>query len=308
MDKGNDYMNIDNIAKELASYAYVDENIPMSSLTSLRIGGNARYVVYPTTVEALGEILKIIKDYDLKFKIFGKGSNLLCSDNDYNGVIIKLDRSFKECYFSDDGCIAQAGCAIISVANEAMKNGLSGLEFASGIPGSVGGVVFMNAGAYKSNISNVVEEVFVFRNGKLEWISNEECEFDYRHSVFHNHPDWIIIAAKFKLTPKPIEEIKALIDSRRERRLATQPLNKPCAGSTFRNPKEVHAWELIDGIGYRGKTVGGAMVSTKHTNFLINENKATAEEFMRLVEEIRQAVKDKYDVDLEMEVERFNWD
>ena len=301
-------MSIDIIAKELSFYSTVEENIPMSSLTSLRIGGNARYVVYPSTVEALGEVLKIIKAHNLKFKIFGKGSNILCSDKNYDGVIIKLDRTFKECYFSDNSCIAQAGCAIISVSNEAMKNGLSGLEFASGIPGSVGGVVFMNAGAYNSNMAGVIEEVFVFRDGVLEWMSNEQCKFSYRYSIFHEHPDWIVIAAKFRLKHKPVEEIKSLIDSRRERRIATQPLNKPSAGSTFRNPLESHAWELIDGIGYRGKKIGGAMVSTKHVNFLINEDRATAEDFMKLVVEIQRKVKEKYGIDLNMEVERFNWD
>ncbi len=301
-------MSIDSIAYELSAFANVDENIPMSSLTSLRIGGNARYVVYPATVEALGEILRIIDEKKLKFKVFGKGSNILCSDKDYDGVIIKLDRNFKECYFSNDTCIAQAGCAIIAVGNEAMKNGLSGLEFASGIPGSVGGVVYMNAGAYNSNISKVVEEVFVLREGRLEWISNAECKFDYRYSIFHDHPDWIVIAAKFKFVEKPIEEIKELIESRKQRRIATQPLNKPSAGSTFRNPGERHAWELIDGIGFRGKKIGGAMVSSKHVNFLVNEDKATAEDFMNLVLEIQKNVKEKYDVDLQMEVERFNWD
>ncbi len=300
-------MSIDKIAIELSNYATVDENIPMSSLTSLRIGGNARYVVYPTTVVALVEIMNIIKKYDLPFKVFGKGSNILCSDKDYDGVIIKLDRSFNECYFTEDSCIAQAGCSIIAVSYEAMKNGLSGLEFASGIPATVGGVTFMNAGAYNSNMSGVIEEVFVLHDGLLEWIPNSKCHFSYRYSVFHSNPDWIIIAAKFRLKPKPIEEIREVIESRKARRIAAQPLDKPSAGSTFKNPLEKPAWELIDGIGYRGKKVGGAMVSTKHVNFLINYDKATAEDFMKLVEEIQTKVKEEYNIDLFMEVERFNW-
>ncbi|NLC96077.1 MAG: UDP-N-acetylmuramate dehydrogenase [Erysipelotrichaceae bacterium] len=300
-------MSIDKIANELLNYATVDENIPMSSLTSLRIGGNARYVVYPTTVVALVEIMNVIKRYNLPFKVFGKGSNILCSDKNYDGVIIRLDRSFSEVYFTEDSCIAQAGCSIIAVAYEAMKNGLSGLEFASGIPAMVGGVTFMNAGAYNSNMAGVIEEVFVLHDGMLEWIPNSKCNFSYRYSVFHDNPDWIIIATKFRLKKKPVEEIKEIIETRKARRIAAQPLDKPSAGSTFKNPLEKPAWELIDGIGYRGKRIGGAMVSTKHVNFLINEDKATAKDFMDLVTEIQDKVKEKYKIDLYMEVERFNW-
>ena len=228
-------MSIDKIANELSNYATVEENVPMSSLTSLRIGGNARYVVYPSNVVALNETIDIIKKYNLPFKVFGKGSNILCSDNFYDGVIIKLDRSFTECYFTEDSCIAQAGCSIIAVAYEAMRNGLSGLEFASGIPATVGGVTFMNAGAYNSNMAGVIEEVFIYHDGIFEWISNSKCQFAYRFSVFHENPDWIIIATKFRLKPKPVEEIKSLIETRKERRISSQPLDKPSAGSTFKN-------------------------------------------------------------------------
>lgn len=300
-------MSIDKITKELSYFATVEENIPMSSLTTLRIGGNAKYVVYPSSVLSFMQVFEVIQKNHLKFKVFGRGSNLLCSDRDFDGVIIKLDKTFKEFYFTENYCVAYAGCAIIQIANEATKNGLSGLEFATGIPGSVGGVVFMNAGAYNSNMAAVVDEVLIYRDNKIEWISNKECEFAYRHSIFHTHPDWVVLAAKFQLVPKSIESIKALVDSRRARRIASQPQNKPCAGSVFRNPTDVYAWELIDGIGYRGKQNGGAMVSEKHVNFLINDKKATAQEFMDLVEDIQKKVKEKYNIQLEMEVERFNW-
>lgn len=300
-------MSIDKISYALSKYCDVEENVPLSSLTSLRIGGIARYVVYPLRVVSLIEVIKILKDNNIKFKVFGKGTNILCSDNYYDGAIIKLDRGFKDFYFDDNSCIAQAGCSIISIAYEAMKNSLSGLEFASGIPASVGGVTYMNAGAYNMEMKDVISEVFVLRDQKLEWIKNEECDFSYRHSIFHDHLDWIIVAVKFNFSSKPSEAIKKVIDERRKRRIQTQPLEKFSAGSTFKNPEGYSSWKLIDDIGYRGKMIGGAMVSLKHSNFLINENMASASDFMELVEEIQTKVKEEFGVDLEMEVERFNW-
>lgn len=286
--------------------AEIECDVPLSTMTTLRIGGPARYVAYPDSTVALDALINLLKERNVPYKVIGKGSNLLCSDDVFEGVIIRLDK-FDDYYFIGNDLIAQAGCSIIALSYQAMKNGLSGLEFASGIPASVGGVTFMNAGAYKSSMSDVIDQVFVYRDGKFEWMPCSECEFSYRKSIFQTHTDWIIIAARIHLVPKDVNEIRELMDSRRERRMSSQPLDKPSAGSVFRNPEEVPAWKLIEGIGYRGKRIGGAMVSEKHVNFIVNEDGASASDFLSLVDEIKERVEAQYQIRLHMEVERFNW-
>lgn len=295
------------ITKELSSLAQIETDIPLSKMTTLRIGGIARYVIYPENILSLQAVIAKLKEYSIPYKVIGKGSNLLCSDDTYEGAIIRLDRHLNDAYFDGETLVAESGCSIIALSYEAMKNSLSGLEFASGIPGTVGGVTFMNAGAYKSSMSEVIDSVSVYRDGKIEWISNEDCEFSYRTSVFQKHPDWLIVAVKMKLQTADQKEIRELMDSRRERRMASQPLDKPSAGSVFRNPDSVPAWKLIEGIGYRGKSIGDAKISEKHVNFIINNGNASAKDFDALVKDVQKAVKDKYDIDLFMEVEKFNW-
>ena len=192
----------------------------------------------------------------IPYKVIGKGSNLLCSDEPFDGVIIRLDRYLCNAYFDNEHLVAEAGCSIIALSYEAMKNELSGLEFASGIPGTVGGVTFMNAGAYKSSMADVIDSVSVYRDGKIEWIQNADCGFSYRTSIFQKHPDWIILAVKMTLQKGDQKEIRELMDSRRERRMNSQPLDKHSAGSIFRNPEEIPAWKLIEGAGFRGKRIG----------------------------------------------------
>lgn len=293
--------------KELEALAEVEENIPLSKMTTLRIGGVARYVVYPENTLSLQGVMNKLNQYHIPYKVIGKGSNLLCSDEPFDGVIIRLDRYLCNAYFDNEHLVAEAGCSIIALSYEAMKNELSGLEFASGIPGTVGGVTFMNAGAYKSSMADVIDSVSVYRDGKIEWIQNADCGFSYRTSIFQKHPDWIILAVKMTLQKGNQKEIRELMDSRRERRMNSQPLDKHSAGSIFRNPEEIPAWKLIEGVGFRGKRIGDAVVSEKHVNFIVNENHASAKDFITLVTDVQKAVKDKYDIDLYMEVEKFNW-
>ena len=273
-----------NSLERLRCYGDVTENVPMSTLTTLRIGGNARAVVYPKTMLALTQVLRLLAKQGIPYKIFGKGSNLLCSDNDYEGVILKLDRYHGDFYFDGQTVVAEAGCSIIALSYEAMKHSLSGLEFASGIPGTVGGATFMNAGAYKSCMAEVVSEVFVLRQGRCEWLSPAECGFGYRTSI-----------------------IRDLMDRRRQRRMESQPLDKPSAGSVFRNPKDRQAWQMIDELGYRGRRVGGVSVSEKHVNFIVNDQQGKARDFIELVEEIQEQVRRQYGEELILEVEKFNW-
>lgn len=293
--------------KELEALAEVEENIPLSKMTTLRIGGVARYVVYPENTLSLQGVMNKLNQNHIPYKVIGKGSNLLCSDEPYDGVIIRLDRYLCNAYFDNEHLVAEAGCSIIALSYEAMKNELSGLEFASGIPGTVGGVTFMNAGAYKSSMADIIDSVSVYHDGKIEWIQNADCGFSYRTSIFQKHPDWIILAVKMTLQKGDQKEIRELMDSRRERRMNSQPLDKHSAGSIFRNPEEIPAWKLIEGAGFRGKRIGDAVVSEKHVNFIVNENHASAKDFITLVTDVQKAVKDKYDIDLYMEVEKFNW-
>ncbi len=295
------------IYEELSRYCRVEREIPLSRMTTLRIGGIAHYVAYPESILELDQILRTAKEFELPVKVIGKGSNLLCSDKEFKGVIIRFGQPLTEFYFEEDQCVVQAGGSLIALAYEAMKHSLSGLEFASGIPGSLGGAIFMNAGAYKSSMKEIVEEVMVYRDHKFEWLSNEECEFSYRSSIFQKNPDWIILAARLRLKPADKDGIESLMSSRRERRMASQPLEFPCAGSVFRNLDNVAAWQIIEELGYRGKRNGGALVSPKHANFIVNENYATAKEFLQLIEMIQKDAKDKMNYDLKMEVEKFNW-
>lgn len=293
--------------EKLNNICECDHDMPLSSMTTLRIGGYAKYVAYPDSDVALDEVLRLIKEYQLTYKLIGKGSDLLCSDDDYAGVIIRLDRYFNNAYFTEDKVTVQAGCSIIGLSIQAMKNELSGLEWASGIPGTIGGAIFMNAGAYKKCMKDIVEEVFVYRNGKLEWLSNEECEFSYRTSAFQKNTDWIVLGARLKLIFSDSHEIEEIMKNRKERRLASQPLEYPSCGSVFRNPDGMNAWQLIDGIGYRGKSIGDACVSEKHCNFIVNKGHATASDYLKLVREIQNKVKEKYDIELKTEMEMFNW-
>lgn len=293
----------------LSVYGKVLENEPMKKHTTYHIGGSVDYYIYPKNITELERIIEILKEENVPYYVTGRGSNLLWSDNHFPGAVINLDRTINDFYFEEDGTvIAQAGCSIINLAVEAGKKSLTGLEFASGIPGSVGGGIYMNAGAYKSDLSTVLDSVLVLDDEKIHWISKDNLEFGYRHSTFQKHKDWTILAGKFKLEQGNRNDILSLMDSRRTRRMDAQPLDKPCAGSVFRNPEAMPAWKLVEELGYRGKCVGGAQVSTKHCNFIINATgEATAKDVWNLISDIQKAAKEKYDIDLITEVEKFNW-
>lgn len=296
------------VKKRLDTYADVEEQVSLKTRTTFRIGGNCRYFIYPKNEICFLRILQILKEENISWRIFGKGSNILCSDDDFDGAVICLDRYMSDFYFEEDGSVmAQAGCSIILLAHEAMKRSFSGLEFASGIPGTVGGAVYMNAGAYKSDMAAVLQEVYVYKDGAISCMKKEELDFAYRHSIFQTHSDWVVLGCRIKLNEGNQKEIRDLMDSRRKRRMDAQPLNKPCAGSTFRNPVEKQAWQLIDEAQLRGARIGGAMVSMKHSNFIVNEENATAKDVLALIEKIQKTVKEQSGIELRCEVEMFNW-
>lgn len=297
-----------NIEDKFRQYGDLETDASLSKHTTFKIGGTAKYFLYPKNEMALLRVLEICKENKIPYRVFGKGSNILCSDEEYEGLVICLDRYFNECQFEEDGsCYAQAGMSIILLAHTAMKNSLSGLEFASGIPATLGGAIYMNAGAYKSNMKEIVEKVYVLKENSCVWLDVDELDYSYRHSIFHEHRDWIILGAKLKLKKGIQKDIKDLMDSRRKRRIESQPLDKPSAGSVFRNDENCPAWKLIEEIGYRGKQIGGAKVSEKHANFIVNENHAKANDVYTLIQEIQNEVQEKFGITLKMEVERFNW-
>ena len=274
-------------------------------LTTLKMGGHIKHFVMPNSVDDLRQIINYLKNNAIVFKVIGNGSNLICGESEFNGVVISLKR-LNSYEISNDEVYAEAGVMAPALANILAKQGLSCLEFASGIPGSIGGLIYMNAGAYKGAIADIVKQVLVLKDDELVWMKNDECNFSYRHSIFHDHPRWVVIAGKFKLVKKSSEVIEELMADRLQRRKQTQPLDKPSAGSCFRNPDNGFAWKLIDGIGYRGVCKNGVCVSEKHSNFIVNNGDGTAEDYLSIAYEIIDKVKDKYGVKLVMEVEKFN--
>ncbi|NLZ75226.1 MAG: UDP-N-acetylmuramate dehydrogenase [Erysipelotrichia bacterium] len=298
---------MDKILSKLEQYCTIEYDKSFKVLTTFKIGGIAKYVIYPNDEFSLKSILDILNENNCSYKIFGYGSNLLCADDVYEGFIIKLTRNMSNFYFTDNNLIAQAGCSIISLAYKSSEKALTGLEFATGIPGTLGGCIYMNAGAYNSSMSDIVDSVKVIRNGEIVWLNNAQCQFGYRSSIFLNNPDWTILEVKLNLKEGNSADIKKLMKNRQKRRLETQPLNYPSAGSTFRNIGDIYAWKLIDDIGYRGKTIGGAAVSEKHTNFIINKGNAKADDVIELSNQIIEKIKEKHDIEMIMEVEKFNW-
>lgn len=293
----------------LSAFGEVLEKEPMAKHTSYRIGGPADYYVLPADRQKAIELLQYLKKNDIPSLVLGKGSNVLIADRPYHGVIVSLQKACSDFSFEENHILrAGAGCSLISLAYQAMEHGLSGLEFASGIPGTVGGGLYMNAGAYLSDLSEILLDVLVWKDGSLEWIPAEQLEYTYRHSLFQKHRDWVILEARFQLRPGDPGEIQKLINRRKERRMSSQPLDKPCAGSVFRNPPGWNAWEIIDRLGLRGLRCGGAQVSAKHTNFIINDTgNASAEDVNTLICGIQKLAKEHFGIDLITEVERINW-
>lgn len=295
------YINENNIGKYL-------ENESLSKYTTYKVGGVARVIVYPKNREKLVLLIKKLRSSNIKHMILGNGSNTLFSDKEYNGVIIKLDAFDKVTYFRDI-VKAEAGVNLIKLSYQTIKRGLAGLEFATGIPGTVGGAIFMNAGAYKSDMGYITKSVEVL-TPKLEIITmtNRELDFHYRTSFLQKHKDYICLEATFQLRKSDKDLLEEIVDDRKKRRLESQPLEYPSAGSVFRNPENNFAGKLIEDLGYKGYTVGGAKVSEKHANFVVNHDNAKAEDIKEIIEHLQKEVKKNYDIDLKCEQEFVNWE
>ncbi|MEG2322554.1 MAG: UDP-N-acetylmuramate dehydrogenase [Bacilli bacterium] len=295
-------MDIVNEIKKL-KVGKVLENPLMKNFTTYKVGGPALALVSPSNVSNLIKLLKYLKDKKIKYKLIGNGSNLLFNDTLYDGVIIKLDE-FKDFKVDDTIITVGAGYNLVKLALKAAKLGLSGLEFASGIPGSIGGAIFMNAGAYKSDMGYIVSEVSVLTpNFDVITLYNKDLAFHYRTSFLQKNPNYICLSAKLVLKFGDSKLIEDVINERKQRRLISQPLEYPSAGSVFRNPVDDYAGRLIEELGYKGKILGGAQVSLKHANFIINKDNAKASDIRNLIMEIKNLIKEKYNVDLIIEQE-----
>lgn len=277
------------------------EDVSLKKYNTYKIDAKAKYLVFPKDSVELISLISYLKSNKCKFLVLGNGSNVIFNFEYYDGVIIRLDR-FNSISINDNVIEVGAGYSLIKLANEVALLGLSGLEFASGIPGCVGASVAMNAGAYNHSLAEVVESVKVLTpDNEIITMNNEELEFNYRESFLKHNKDYIILSCKIILSHGNKEEILELISNRRIRRMESQPLNYPSAGSVFRNPEGNYAGKLIEDCGFKGYKLGGAMVSLKHANFIINYDGATGRDIVLLINKIKNSVKEKYGIDLILE-------
>lgn len=301
---------MNNIIKELKkmNLGKIVENANLKNFTTYKIGGIASAIIYPKNIDCLVSTIEFLKNSNTKYMILGNGSNVLFSDKNYEGIIIKLDE-LNHLEVKGNKIICGSGVPLMKVSREATRHSLTGLEFAAGIPGSIGGAVYMNAGAYKSDMGYVVSQVKVL-TPKMTVITmvNKEMDFHYRTSFLKTHKDYICLEATLVLKKGIKENIEEVINDRKKRRLESQPLEYPSAGSVFRNPTDMFAGALIEELGYKGLVKGGAKISEKHANFIVNFNHAKAEDVKELIDFIKQAVKEKYNVDLICEQEFINWE
>lgn len=285
------------------------ENEPMYKHTTLKVGGPARFFVNIKDVDALKRGVQYCQEHQIKYMIVGKGSDLLFSDKEYEGVIFSLIKGLNEVHINGLQIRAQAGVSMVYLAYEAAKTGLSGFEFMSGIPGTIGGGIYMNAGAYKYCMADVFTSALVLNEkGQLMTLNKEDMWFSYRKSILQEHKDWILIEGTFTMETRDPQEILAVLDKRKERRMSTQPWNFASAGSIFRNPNDKPAWRYIDECGLRGYEIGGAQVSPKHSNFIVNNGYASAKDILDLILLVEKTVFDRFRVELEKEVILVNWE
>ncbi|MGE5455613.1 MAG: UDP-N-acetylmuramate dehydrogenase [Ignavibacteriales bacterium] len=279
------------------------ENIDIKEYVTYKAGGKALCLVIPDDVDKLITLLKYVRENNIKYKIIGKGSNLVFGDSLYEGVLIRLDK-FDNVEITGNKIIVGAGYSLIKLSMKTARNGLAGLEFASGIPGTVGGAVFMNAGAYNSDMGYVVKEVKVLTpTYEIKTLTNSEMDFHYRTSFLQKNPEYICLEVTILLKKGDRDLILEVISDRKKRRLESQPLEYPSAGSVFRNPTDDYAGRLIEEIGYKGKKIGDAMVSLKHANFIINDGNAKGDDIKALILEIQSQIKEKYNIELKIEQE-----
>ena len=280
----------------------VYRNEPMKKHTTFRIGGPADYYLCPHSAKEIQKVVEICREEKLPYFILGNGSNLLVSDKGYRGAVIQLWKNVSD--IGVEGCLihAKAGASLAKIAAQALEEGLTGMEFAAGIPGTLGGAVVMNAGAYGGEMRDILKEVLVMdQQGKIFTLEKKDLKLGYRTSAV-KEKGYIVLAAALELRPGNREEIKKLMEDLKQRRVEKQPLELPSAGSTFKRPEGYFAGKLIMDAGLRGFSIGGAQVSEKHCGFIVNTGGASASDVLALIREVQKKVRDKFGVELETEV------
>lgn len=275
---------------------------PLANHTTWRIGGPADLLIQPKDKESLRTALQILHRHDIPWSVIGRGSNLLVRDRGIRGAVLKVTEGLSHCEFRGEEVCVGAGYSMIRLAMETGKMGLTGMEFAGGIPGTVGGAVYMNAGAHGSDLSRIlIDAEILFESGDMKVLTNEELNFSYRTSLLQKQKG-IVVEARFRLQQGDRKEIAATLAANKERRRQTQPLQMPCAGSVFRNPPGDHAGRLIEAAGLKGYRYGGAQVSEIHANFIVNRGGATAADVLTLIKHIQDTIRDKNGIDMHPEV------
>ena len=283
------------------NYEYY-KNISLKRYNTYNLESYADYLIFPTNEEELINLLQFLKENKIKYIILGGGSNIILAKPNYD-VVIKLDR-MNNIEIKGNIVVAGAGVSLIKLANLCMNNNLDGLSFAGGIPGLVGASTAMNAGAYNEDMSMIVKEAKVITpDMEIKTLTNKELKFAYRDSFLKKNKDYICTEVTFKMNYKDKKEIKEIMNNRRERRITSQPVNMPTAGSVFRNPPGLSAGKLIEDAGLKGYVYGGAKVSEKHANFIVNEGNATYEDIIMLIDYIKDRIKILYNIDLILEQE-----
>lgn len=281
----------------------VFENVNIKKYNTYRLNVVVRYLIFVRNIDELINVIRIIRENNIKYVVLGNGSNVIFKDDYYDGVVIKLDKlnNFK---INGNIIIADSGVSLVNISNESIRCGLKGLEFAYAIPGLVGASTVMNAGAYNKDMASVVKEVLVLdRDLNVITLNNEQLDFQYRDSFLKKNKDYICLRVTMELEKGITEESLALVFERRQRRMETQPLEYPSAGSVFRNPDNMHSGALIEKCGLKGYNVNDAYVSVKHANFIVNMGNAKGRDIIELIDIIRKKVKENTNVDLILEQE-----
>ena len=289
--------------EKLSKICKITENIDLTNYNTYKLHSKAKCIVFPSNLNEFEKTINLLKENNERFFILGNGSNVILPSY-YDGVIIKLD-NFNKYEIKDDYLYAECGFMINKLALELVNKGYSCLEWASGIPGTIGGCVYNNAGAYNSSISDVLisASIYNIKTNEVKEMNNNELNFEYRDSLLKKNKDLIVLSCKLKLTKSNTDELKALVTERTNRRLATQDLSHPSCGSVFRNPEIAPAGKLIEDAGLKGYKIGNAMVSKIHANFIINDGDATYDDIVNLINKIKKDIKDIYKIDLILEQE-----
>lgn len=276
---------------------------PLAKHNTMKVGGPCRALVEVRTIEDIKNAIKFAKENNIKYYILGNGSDVFATDKGYDGLIIKIAKYFSDVKRDGNFVIATAGIGMPRVAMFCYKEGLTGMEFACGIPGTIGGGVRMNAGAYGSQMDAIVYETkYLDADGNIKILSKEDHNFGYRHSYFKDHPECVILETTFKMEEGNKEDIKSVMDKNTAARREKQPLEYANSGSTFKRPEGYYVGQIIQESNLKGYNVGDAEVSTKHAGFVINKGNASAQDVMDVIKHVQEVIKKNYGVDLETEV------